>query len=108
LIEFTGESGSKIYVAADGYVFDMSSHETGKSFYGPGGPYHAFAGKDASIGLATMETDPSKWKKSSVSELSAAERDILQDWVNRFSAKYQIVGYLNEGSHPRTAKEEAK
>ena len=105
---FSGESGSKIYVAADGYVFDMSSHETGASFYGPGGAYHAFAGRDASIGLATMETDPSKWKKATVENLSAAERDILHDWVTRFGAKYQIVGYLNEGSHPRFSKDEAK
>lgn len=99
---FTGEGGSPIYVAADGIVFDMSSHETGPAFYGPGGGYHAFAGRDASIGLATMEVSPDKCVKRTVDELSSAERETLGDWVQRFSMKYRIVGYLNDGAHPRT------
>lgn len=37
--------------------------------------------RDATIGLATMETDAKKYTKHTASELSAAERDTLNDWV---------------------------
>ena len=60
------------------------------------------ARRDASIGLATMQTDPSKWTKRSVAELSHSERDTLADWVNRFAAKYDVIGYLNDGANPKT------
>jgi len=85
----------------------MSSHESGPAFYGPGGGYSVFAGRDASIGLATMETDPAKWAKVSVGELSAAQRDTLSDWVQRFRLKYDIVGFCNDGSAPRSVAGEA-
>ena len=107
LAPFTGAGGSRIYVCADGIVFDMSSHETGPAFYGPGGGYAVFAGRDASIGLATMETDPAKWLLRSVAELSAAQRDTLADWVQRFRLKYAVVGYCNDGSAPRSVAGEA-
>jgi membrane-associated progesterone receptor component len=94
-------------VAADGIVFDMSSHESGPAFYGPGGGYHAFAGRDATIGLATMEVSPDKCTKVTVAELSAAERDTLGDWVQRFSMKYHVVGYLTDGAHPRSVAGQA-
>ena len=45
LAQFKGEGGRPIYVAADGLVFNMSSHEGGPAFYGPGGGYHVFAGR---------------------------------------------------------------
>ena len=99
---YNGSNGTAIYVAADGIVFNMSSHESGPSFYGPGSGYNGFAGRDATIGLATMETDPAKWVKKSIEELSYAEKDTLNDWVQRFSIKYDIIGYLNDGAHPRS------
>lgn len=105
--QFTGEAGRPIYVAADGIVFNMSSHEGGPAFYGPGGGYNGFAGRDSTVGLATMETDPAKWTKKSISELSFSEKDTLSDWVQRFSLKYDVVGYLNDGAHPRTVAGEA-
>jgi hypothetical protein len=144
LAPFTGEGGRPIYVAADGVVFNMSSHEGGPAFYGPGGGYNVFAGRcvlhvralgrpghcactrrpiripplppgrgprfarsDASIGLATMQTDPKLWAKKTVAELTASEKDTLADWVRRFSMKYEVVGYLNDGAHPKTVAGEA-
>lgn len=37
-----------IYLAMDGYVYDITP---GKEFYIPGGPYHDLAGKDSSAML---------------------------------------------------------
>ncbi|KAA8521721.1 hypothetical protein F0562_012394 [Nyssa sinensis] len=52
LKQYDGTDPSKpIYVALKGRVFDVT---TGKSFYGPGGAYAMFAGKDASRALAKM------------------------------------------------------
>ena len=49
-----------------------------------------------------MQTDPSKWTKRAVSELTHSEQDTLADWVGRFAAKYDVIGYLNDGAHPKT------
>jgi len=89
----------------DGYVFDMSSHEGGPAFYGPGGGYAVFAGRDATVGLSSMELDPAKWTRTAVAQLTAAERDTAADWVGRFRGKYTIVGVLIDGAHPRTLAE---
>ncbi|CAD6574117.1 MAG: hypothetical protein CYPHOPRED_005294 [Cyphobasidiales sp. Tagirdzhanova-0007] len=45
----TASSNAPILFAIRGKVYDVS---TGRSFYGPGGPYGNFAGRDASRGLA--------------------------------------------------------
>lgn len=59
--------------------------------------------RDATIGLATMEVDVTKWgPRTKSSELSAAEADTLASWVARFRAKYQVVGFLNDGANPTT------
>ena len=49
-----------------------------------------------------MEVDPSRCKKKAVTELSLSERETLSNWVERFSMKYEVVGYLNDGSSPKT------
>jgi membrane-associated progesterone receptor component len=102
IVPFNGADGRRIYIAIDGVVFDMSSHESGAAFYGPGGGYNIFAGKDATIGLASMQLDPTQWKRTRVEELSASEQDVVIDWVARFRAKYAVVGSLLDGSRPST------
>jgi hypothetical protein len=96
----TGAGGSRILVAVNGIVFDMSGG--GEAFYGPGGPYACFAGHDASVGLATMELDPAKWAARAVSDFSASETDTMMQWVRRFREKYAVAGALTEGSRPTT------
>lgn len=64
--------------------------------------------RDATIGLATMQIDPAHWVKKTVSELSAAEKETLQDWVRRFQMKYDLIGYVTDGARPRSIKTEAQ
>lgn len=46
--------GSRILLAINRKVFDVTK---GKNFYGPGGPYGNFAGRDASRGMAKQSFD---------------------------------------------------
>eukprot|EP01137_Pigoraptor_chileana_P022006 Opistho-2@86425 len=81
-----------VYMAVAGKVFDVSA---GRHFYGPGGPYSSFAGRDASRGLAKMDvnaTDADRY--DDLSDLTRAEREILGDWEAKLGAKYPLMGYL--------------
>lgn len=96
LRQATGGEGRALYVAVkdpfsdDVTVFDVS---TGSDFYGPGGPYHVFAGKNATYGLATSSTDPDK-TTGDLSLLTGAEQDTHMQWYAKYSSKYPIVGKL--------------
>ncbi|KAH1142942.1 hypothetical protein GYH30_033591 [Glycine max] len=70
-----------------GRVNDAS---TGKSFYGPGGPYAMFAGKDTSRALAKMSKNDDDIPPS-LDDLSDKAIDVLNDWENKFQAKYLVV-----------------
>lgn len=89
LSQYNGSDPSKpIYVAVKGRIYDVS---TGKSFYGPGGPYVMFAGKDASRALAKMSKDDQDISPN-LDGLSEKEIGVLNDWENKFQAKYPVVG----------------
>ncbi|XP_009363414.1 probable steroid-binding protein 3 [Pyrus x bretschneideri] len=89
LIQYNGTDPSKpIYVALKGRVFDVTD---GKSFYGPGGPYEMFAGKDASRALAKMSKNDEDIT-ASLEGLTEKEIGVLADWEKKFEAKYPVVG----------------
>ncbi|KAL3818438.1 hypothetical protein ACJIZ3_004343 [Penstemon smallii] len=89
LKQYDGSDSSKpIYVAIRGRIYDVT---TGKSFYGPGGSYCVFAGKDASRALAKMSKDEDDVVPS-LEGLSEKEIGVLNDWETKFQAKYPIVG----------------
>jgi membrane-associated progesterone receptor component len=91
LIQYNGTDPSKpIYVAVKGRVFDVT---TGKSFYGPGGAYAMFAGKDASRALAKMSKNEEDIT-SSLDGLTEKEIGVLNDWETKFVAKYPVVGTI--------------
>lgn len=60
-------------------------------FYGPGGPYALFAGKDASRALAKMSFDE-KDLTGDLTGLGHFELEALQDWEYKFMSKYVKVG----------------
>lgn len=92
----TGENGAPIYIAvkdpwsSQTSVFDVSS---GADFYGPGGPYNIFAGKDATHGLATSSTDPTK-VTGDISKLTEHQKDTHLQWYAKYTSKYPVVGYV--------------
>lgn len=64
-------------------------------FYGPGGPYALFAGKDASRALAKMSFED-KDLTGDISGLGPFELDALQDWEYKFMSKYVKVGTIKK------------
>ncbi|KAI3943966.1 hypothetical protein MKW98_021269 [Papaver atlanticum] len=89
LKQFDGSDASKpIYVALKGKIYDVT---TGKSFYGPGGSYCMFAGKDASRALAKMSKNDEDIC-ASLDGLSEKEMGVLNDWEKKFEAKYTVIG----------------
>ena len=97
LKDYNGEKGMPVYLAVRGKVFDVTP---GKNFYGPGGPYENFAGRDASRGLACgsfdadMLTADLQGPLDTLEGLSPEELEALQDWELRFLDKYLVVGKL--------------
>ncbi|KAF8001612.1 hypothetical protein HF325_004113 [Metschnikowia pulcherrima] len=78
-------------------VFDVTN---GKAFYGPGGPYENFAGRDASRGLALNSFDPAVLTDLSepidtLTDLSLEEKESLDNWKSHFENKYKVVGSLH-------------
>ncbi len=66
----------------------------GIEMYGSGGPYNRFAGRDASRALAKMSFEAADVNSTDLSDLTPAERKVLQDWDKRFTdgKKYPVVG----------------
>ncbi|KAF3645744.1 Membrane steroid-binding protein 2 [Capsicum annuum] len=77
-------------MAIKGKIYDVS---TSKMFYGPGGSYAMFVGRDASRALAQLSFKP-EYFNGSLDGLSDAQLEILQDWEYKFMNKYAWVGQL--------------
>lgn len=78
-------------------VFDVTP---GRNFYGPGGAYANFAGRDASRGLACgsfdedMLTQDLEGPLDTLNGLGDEEMEALRGWEERFQDKYMVVGRL--------------
>ena len=94
LRRFNGEGGAPVYLAIKGKVLDVTQ---GKSFYGPGGGYFALAGRDASRALARMDLGPANLDSPvRLDDLSDKERQTLDQWHDKLSAKYPQVGVFRD------------
>lgn len=97
LAAYNGSDKNKpLFMAVKGDIFDVSR---GASFYGPEGPYHNFAGRDASRGLAknSFEEDvltPLADPIDLLLDLDKEEVKTLDDWHIMFTGKYSHVGFL--------------
>lgn len=81
----------RVLLAVNGVIFDVTR---GKRFYGPGGPYSAFAGKDATRGLATGQVAAGDKEYDDCSDLTPDEVASAKEWEEQFREKYDIVGRL--------------
>ena len=90
-----GRVNASIYVGLHGKVFDVSFG--GEELYGEGGPYHVFAGIDASRALAKMSFEKDDLESNDLSDLSDTQVKTLEEWVTRFSdlRKYPAVAVLS-------------
>ncbi|KAF2236824.1 cytochrome b5 [Viridothelium virens] len=97
LLPYNGTNHMPVYLAVRGKIFDVTS---GRNFYGPGGPYENFAGRDASRGLACGSFDEEMLTKDlegpldTLQDLGPEEMEALQGWEERFNDKYLIIGEL--------------
>ncbi|XP_070495560.1 membrane-associated progesterone receptor component 1-like isoform X2 [Chironomus tepperi] len=99
------QEDGRVLVAVNGNVYDVTK---GKRFYGPGGPYAAFGGKDASRGLATFSvTANEEIEYDDLSDLSPAEMESVNEWEMQFKEKYDFVGrLLRPGEQPSSYSED--
>lgn len=106
LRQFDGtQADGRVLVAVNGTVYDVTK---GKRFYGPGGPYAAFGGTDASRGLATFSvTSNDKDEFDDLSDLTPMEMESVREWEMQFKEKYVLVGrLLKPGEQPTNYSDE--
>lgn len=97
LAEFDGTDPSRpLLIAIKGHVYDVTR---GRDFYGPGGPYASFAGKDCTRALAKVSFDPEDFT-SNFEGLDADELAKLDEWIEMFEGKYRRLGRLVDATAP--------
>ncbi|RCV42246.1 hypothetical protein SETIT_9G201200v2 [Setaria italica] len=108
LRKYDGSDPKKpLLMAIKGQIYDVTQS---RMFYGPGGPYALFAGKDASRALAKMSFEPQDLT-GDISGLGPFELDALQDWEYKFMSKYVKVGTVKKtvpGEEGNTASSAAE
>merc|ERR1719511_646028 len=92
------ECNGSICVTVNGKIFDVTR---GKRFYGPGGPYSGFAGRDASRGLATFSVDPVSDEYDDLSDLKPSELEQVKEWELQFCEKYDLIGRVVRPGEPK-------
>ena len=84
LKEYDGiKSNGRILMGVLGRVFDVSN---ASDFYGPGGPYSVFAGRDASRALASFSVDANQFKDTydDLSDLKPSQMSSVKEWEMQF------------------------
>ncbi|GAA97663.1 uncharacterized protein L969DRAFT_94801 [Mixia osmundae IAM 14324] len=92
----SSEQDKRILMGVQGRVFDVTASA---GFYGPGGPYENFAGRDASRGLALQSFDadvltPTDQPLDTLQDLTQAQKENLQGWLEMYANKYTECGEI--------------
>lgn len=82
-------------IISESFNLSIQIHVPCRLFYGPGGPYALFAGKDASRALAKMSFED-KDLTGDITGLGPFELEALQDWEYKFMSKYVKVGTVKK------------
>jgi len=88
LAQFNGEGGGDVYISVKGVIYNVTP---AKEFYGPGGSYHVFAGRECARALASMKVD-ADFCDDQLEGLDEKSLKILDDWIKKFDDKYTVVG----------------
>ncbi|XP_060960362.1 membrane steroid-binding protein 2-like [Cannabis sativa] len=109
LSAYNGSDPNKpLLISIKGQIYDVSSS---RMFYGPGGPYAMFTGKEASRALALLSFKPQDMNDN-FEDLGPDELQVLEDWEDKFIDKYPKVGKLVKQSiqteEPSQSGEELK
>jgi len=83
-----GPDNEPILTIIDGLVYDL---QKGREFYGEGGPYHPFVGRDCSRLLAKNQVSD---KTDTGLPLTDVEKEQLEKWKEFFNNKYGSIGKL--------------
>ncbi|KAI8053711.1 cytochrome b5-like heme/steroid binding domain-containing protein [Syncephalis plumigaleata] len=101
LLQYTGKDPSlPIYIAINGEVYDVTE---GRDYYGPGGSYHFFAGRDAARAYITGCFDTHL--THDLRGLSSDQLKQLDGWRDfyRNSHKYYLAGRVIHPAIPKDA-----
>ena len=89
------DEAKPVYLSLAGVVFDVSK---GRNFYGPGGPYEVFAGRECGLALAKMSLDDVTLLDdvAGCESLTGMDKMELEKWMGKFEhfRCYPIVGRL--------------
>ncbi|XP_012547121.1 membrane-associated progesterone receptor component 2-like [Bombyx mandarina] len=98
------QEGGRVLMAVNGWIFDVTR---GNRFYGPGGPYAVFGGRDATRGLATFSVTAPEKDYDDLSDLNSMEMESVREWEEQFRENYDLVGrLLRPGEEPRNYSDE--
>jgi len=77
-----------LLLSVRGTIFDVSK---GKDFYGPGGGYEVFAGKEVARALAIMSLKAEDCTDN-LEGVTEKQMGTLKEWEDKFRVKYPVVG----------------
>ena len=87
----------KSSTSAQATILDVS--EGALDYYGPGAPYHVFTGRDCSRAFSLTTLKP-EHLHADMTDATREEWAVLDDWAEKLSAKYPVVGTLIPEAKP--------
>ncbi|XP_030377870.1 membrane-associated progesterone receptor component 1 [Scaptodrosophila lebanonensis] len=95
----THEDG-RILLAINFNVYDVSH---AKHFYGPGGIYPNYAGRDISRNLINFSVESNENEEfDDLCDLNSGQMATLREWDHQYAEKYPLVGKLLREGQPHT------